>query len=368
MISLLVNNILLYFKYFPSKIIILVAIILLLFIIKKISQLDVGIKHKIHNFTLNWVFIIIYIFYYIIIILYLRYITWGYQVDLNVYFYKFKEYFIANNLAFILLLLTGVVIFLFLVKLRVFLLKELRKRHLYQIHHQLFKSIESNIIDCQKRGEKYYPGLHYKPLYNRIIYNLQHFYAYHRVFIHIAHLIFGDNYIDIFSKYSFLKELIKNLHKMLLILLITYDCYFNNCILSKVFYYLPFYILYNIWYNITEFLSKTNAALNKILYERYYEEDKVLYLRTTKEEEQILENYLRRGLICPSYDYEYTYKFLETNKKLFTWSQDFMMLRQYLRLENPEYQHRYVYENENIGEIVEISLEEFLKFQKNKED
>jgi hypothetical protein len=358
MISLLVNNILLYLKYFPSKIIILAAIILLLFIIKKISQLDVGTKHKIHNFTLNWVFITIYIFYYIVIILYLRYITWGYQVDLNVYFYKFKEYFIANNLAFILLLLIGVVIFLFLVKLRVFLLKELRKRHLYQIHHQLFESIKIYIINCQKHGKKYRPGLHYKPIYNRIIYKLQHFYAYHRVFIRIASLIFGDNYIDVFSRYSFIKTLIKNSHKLLLILILAYDCYFNNFIISKVFYYLPFYILYNVWYNITEFLLQTNSALNRIIYERYYEEDQVLYLRTTKEEEQILENYLRRGLICPSYDYEYTYKFLETNKKLFTWSQDFMLLRRYLRLESPEYQYRYVYENENIGvlgEIIEIS-------------
>ena len=82
---------------------------------------------------------------------------------------------------------------------------------------------------------------------------------------------------------------------LLFLLLFTYDCYYHNWIISKVFYYLPFYMLYNLWYKSSQFICSQNARYNRIIYERYYCRDVIIYYALTDEEETILEDYIRKG-------------------------------------------------------------------------
>lgn len=158
---------------------------------------------------------------------------------------------------------------------------------------------------------------------------------------------------------------------LLLLGLFLYNCYFNNFIITKIFYYLPFYIIYNIWYNITEFLTYTDGTLNRIIYKRYYEEDNVLYLESTEEENKHIENYLKRKLICPSEHYKYTEKYPETYLAFTNWNHLYMHQRRFVRDQNPKYKNRYVYVNEDIGflgKTLEIEEQDFLTMKNSKED
>lgn len=80
-----------------------------------------------------------------------------------------------------------------------------------------------------------------------------------------------------------------------------YDYFLYNGIITKVFYYLPFYFIYTIWKNSSSFLHNTNISFNNVIYERYYKDD-VLYINTTKAEESILATYLRFKLVLLNTD------------------------------------------------------------------
>ena len=82
---------------------------------------------------------------------------------------------------------------------------------------------------------------------------------------------------------------------MVLLFLFLYDLYYNDFVIQFTFYYLPFYFIYSLWKNTSQFLSETDVEFNFIIYERYYEEDNVLYVNTIDEEEEILLGYIHNN-------------------------------------------------------------------------
>lgn len=148
---------------------------------------------------------------------------------------------------------------------------------------------------------------------------------------------------------------------MILLLLFLYDCYFNNFLITKIFYYLPFYIVYNIWYNVTEFLTYTRDDLNRIM-------SFIHNPQSTPEENAIIENYLRRNLICLSEHYKFTDKRYETYSTFGNWIKLYNYNRRFVRSTASEYKDRYFYFNSDIGVWVEYTEKEFLEIKNSKVD
>ena len=125
--------------------------------------------------------------------------------------------------------------------------------------------------------------------------------------------------------------------------------------------------MFNIWKNVTEFLTHTINDANQIMYERYYEEDNVLYLNYEEEEDkELFEPYLKQGLkrILLNRSVENVVIYINHSNKF----RNFTFNYRCTRVITPEYKDRFVYKNVSTGEIFEISKEYFLNFKASKED
>lgn len=111
--------------------------------------------------------------------------------------------------------------------------------------------------------------------------------------------------------------------------------------------------------------------MNRIIYERYYEEDNIVYIGTEDVEDNILNDYLKQGLRDPSRKH-YLDKdediYFQINQTLFEWCQIFMNQRRYIRSLRPEDINKYLYINENKGEAYLFSQERIMEFKNSKED
>lgn len=83
---------------------------------------------------------------------------------------------------------------------------------------------------------------------------------------------------------------------ILIIFIILYDLYFQQGKVSKIFYLLPFYFIFSIWVNLTEFMFCTEESLNETLFDFYYLPTEKVYLNLTEEEKSLIENYKFYGL------------------------------------------------------------------------
>ena len=146
--------------------------------------------------------------------------------------------------------------------------------------------------------------------------------------------------------------------------------YINFFNITKIFYYLPFFVIYNLWYNSSCFLLKTNSSLNRIIYERYYEENNVLYINTTDEEDEVFNSYLKQKLICPAQKYYIGFpedKFIDEYQNINHWCNLFMRDKRFIRIKNSEnvLGHRYVNKN---NFYYTFSEEELYNIKNNHED
>jgi hypothetical protein len=158
--------------------------------------------------------------------------------------------------------------------------------------------------------------------YERIIYHLQIIYS----FDAFMEKIYDNKLIYTFlnfihgntaglQRYRTLRLIIKKIPLSFLIILFLYDCYFNSYVITKIFYYLPFYLVYTIWYNLTMFLCNNDAILDRIIYERYYEENNVVYVATTIEQDEYILKYIRGNFKAFWIDFKYV-SFTEYNNKM----------------------------------------------------
>ena len=94
---------------------------------------------------------------------------------------------------------------------------------------------------------------------------------------------------------------------IILILLFISDCYFNNWVLNNVLLYLPFYMIFKKWYNISKTIKLSHADYDKIIFERYYAEPYILYVNLTQKEEDELNTYINAGFEYLGTDISYLF-------------------------------------------------------------
>ena len=261
---------------FPNHAILLFANFVTLIFIICIMMYRVSRSHKIENFMLNKIFIGIFVIYYVIFLLLIRILFIGQSYDLNKTYAMVNYLWHQSFLAFIEVLLIAVVIFCLLLRLRSFLVKEVRKYYLFFQFTYIY-------------------------LYRWLSYRLL-LIDYHQWIISFFHIVLKDRY-DIYnvinSKWLFQFEKLFPLVSCLLLIL--WDCLYNNFVLSKIFYILPFVIIYHLWISVLTLCRYDSELLNEIFYERYYCEDKIIYNNTTTAEDDFLRLILQFNLMAPFY-------------------------------------------------------------------
>lgn len=277
------------FSYFNTHynvltyLILLGLIVLFCYLIYKVYCFKLDHKYRIKNFYLTYFFVFIYIFYYIIIMLIFRYQAWGHSFDLHQLYLVFSNIYHISKVLLLFVLILLILIFLTLIKVRLFLLKEIRKFHLFYQNDSTFRrSLKMQPI-WEAEGCPGDINLMIKSQYHTLVDEIKFYYTFHGLLKKIWSKINGEYYELTNKDIKYLKGLRNFLlfgPKLILIFLIIYDCYYYNFILTKIFYYLPFYIIYMLWYQATDFIYNTCDVMNKLLYERFYLEEFVIYART----------------------------------------------------------------------------------------
>lgn len=287
-----INKLLLqYIYYYPVKVSIVVLIICIWFIIYKLFKYKVSIDYKIYHSWINWLAVSAYFSLYVIYILILRYLAWGKSISLKVLYTLIETQLLTYGILYISLLLSAIILCLMiLIRLRTLLTKELIKRHIWLLYYK------------RKTDTKYKAFLlQYRMYYSYSVFNITVVLYIYRTLLRIIENVFATKIKAILVNtlenvfYPKLKHNLKYLPIIILLVLVIYDCYFNAWVITKIFYYLPFYMLFNLWYKSSQFLRHNNIQFDRIIYERYYCLDAIIYSNTTDEEEEILEDYIRKG-------------------------------------------------------------------------
>lgn len=204
----------------------------------------------------------------------------------------------------VIIFLSSLIIFFLLKHIKNYFIREVFKKHIFLYFNKKYE----NILQHVEKNKNIYTEVVIYDFYVKLIDKISG-YSYDMI---IRHFIF-DNFIYPYSiLYEIdnhpawmglpLKKTLLLMHHIILLFIILCECYFNKWTLHIVFYYLPFYIIIQMYKKITYFLEKTNNELNRIIYERYYEEKNVLYVNTIEEEEQFILNYMKNNFKCLSYE------------------------------------------------------------------
>ncbi len=271
-----------------------------------------------------------------------------------------------------------VLLVIWISKLRLYLLKEVRKRHLFQYNFYKYYYLSQYIDQCREAKKPVEFGLEYVPKYNRFCDRVEIFYSYQYVMYRL--IIFINKKIPNNKTFQYPKEdstvimaprsfifCIRLLPIFILLTIILLECFFQNWILHYTFYYLPVYFMYNLWFNATEFLSNTNKEINRMIYERYYEENNVLYNNLTEEEDKIFDDYLQNGLKCPSSFFRWSQEHLDYCYITLNWKQFILHNRRYFRVDAYRQLNRFIYCNEE-GVMFEMHVKDFEKLKNSKVD
>jgi hypothetical protein len=222
--------------------------------------------------------------------------------DLNPFLNKVADIYnnssLLNFIYIIVIVTTIILIILRVIKyiLKTFLI-ELAKRHLYLLRETTRYNIKlkNNWL-----------------LYNRLTFCFFIKFSY----LHLKNYIFGKivmnkllyyigkvlNFPDILinkiriSLGKFLLILLKIIPTLLLVILFMYDLWYNNLIITKVFYYLIFYSIFNIWKRYSDFLENYDRMLGEILFDLYYRDDTIMYVNLPDEWENLLHEFVNNGL------------------------------------------------------------------------
>ena len=260
-------------------------------------------KYEITSFTWNIVGVSTYILCYIILFFYLRMLRIGQTLDLKKCSI-FLDVFMSQN-AFNKILISFVVIGLVLlwilifIRLRDILIREILKLHFYQKNKCLLTALEN---DTEPEFQKY----------NRFLFAIEKYTLERLLRIHIQapYIKFVSRLIErkIITEESRLitildviinnrKASIRYSMLLLLIMCFLYDCIQNNFVLYITLMYLPIYMLFMLWHNISFFIEKSGIVLDRIIFERIYCKKWVLYVNLTRKEETLLDNCLKAKLI-----------------------------------------------------------------------
>ena len=342
--------------YYPIKFGIFFFICLIWIWMYQIYKYKVSVDYKIYWPKFNWLANCIYLSLYIILLIILRYYTWGKPVDLQSIFNKLNHFLLEHDLLLSLFLFTlWVLFFVIMLRIRTILTKELIKRHIWAMY-------------LYYRNPKYRLYFNYiekyinKYSYRQILHFKLRIYLYITSLKLIDYFIIPDTKISNKIKYivdtgviSKLHYLYRRLPFLVLVILFIYDCYYNSWIITKVFYYLPFYLIFNLWYKSSNFLCKNYAEFDRILHEMYYCRDIILYVGVTKEEFTLLETYINKG-------FKYTY----TTEDMLNDIHPIIYHRRFTRIEEKHESGKLIFNNRCIGYDFLITEEDLKEFEKDE--
>lgn len=243
-------------------------------------------------------------------------------------------------------------IILILRHLQQFFIRELLKRHLYVYHKKLFKNLLNHIAKSKNSGNTVICYDYYVIFIKKIgaywsYQSIIERYIFNNLIVPYCVLKNTDSYPQWIDKY--LEKVLILSPKLILIFFFLFDCFYNKWILHLFFYYLPFYLIMEIFKCISNFLRYTNENLNRIIYERYYEEDNVLYISTTIEEDEFILRYITYGFRCFSHDVTANDSEERWKKKelLLEFSYIFTNHRRFVKIDN------FIYENPLTGDRID---------------
>jgi len=339
-----------FFSYYPFYALSITLLFLELLLLYKLAFKQNKTKDlKISCFPLNTFFILLYLSFFILLICFIRYVRWGLSFDLNLFYNQISELFniypkILSYICFFIV----VIIILLIYLLKKFLNKEILKRYLYTY---AVLHMQSEIVFKKKYPNKLITNKDYN-WFIRICKKLNYFWSYDRLIDRLIFYIVITPYCTIFKTDSFgvlpiasLTFILKHLPLIVLIMLFLYDIYYNAYNIHLIFYYLPFYFVFQLWENVTSFLKNTNIMLNSILYELYYEKN-VRYIDITTEEETFILTYIARNCRCLSNDIHDPdiYIKLEKQELISNFPIIFIRNRRYIRIDDTN-----VFENPHTG-------------------
>lgn len=301
-------------------------------------------------------------------ILWLRYLRWAFYLDIKLVSTKIYNNIINNHIFLtIIIILLFLNLFLIFIHVKHFFIKQLMKRHLYVYFKLMYKTLLINIKDNKNLMSTVI--IHH--LYVRFINNLQGYWSYKALINRFIFYTFIRLYCFIKNTDRYptwmgnsLINIISNIPRSLSIIIIIYEYKTNNGILHYIFYYLPFYFIIELYKSLSNFLRNMDQELNRIIYERYYEEDNVIYANTTDKEDEYILLYIKRGFRSFVHDVKTENKEFDTiwNEKsvLLDFPIIFIQQRRFIKSkEDPN-----IFENNYTGENIDNRQTIVLKYYK----
>ncbi len=353
------NNIIKLLFHLPQGVVISLIIISLFFNYKLI-QLQSNLDYKIYNFTYTITCVILYITLFIGLIIALRYYTWGHSIAIFAFLDKIKHLFTTNKLCFILLINIWLNVMICLIKIRKCLIKQILKLNLYI----------TGIMHFSKKYKK--PG--YISDYERYFGIFKNRFSYQEVIMQplryrfIRLIVFYYKWINkksgefVYNKHVYLwekyfKTFLSNIPLFILIILFFFDIIINNGNITNIFYYLPFYFIYTLWYNISYFICNTRFSTNEIIWERYYDEEFTIYSNTTEEEDLYFLEYIANGFIPISLKNDDIQHFIAF-EALFIYNRRF--------LKDSDFPKAKIYTNPNTNEMINGNIKSISSIEIDK--
>lgn len=213
---------------------------------------------KIQNYYFTYTLVIIYICYNFSFYFILRCLRWGQNIDIkliyNHFLTLFRNHSMIQNILQLELMLIFIICFLILLfQFRTIIIKEVYKFHLYETNKHLENEQKESFYS------KYMHRFARKYSFNTLERKLNIFFS-GNICKFLSIFVGKSKKLDESIGYYFLDDKFKNflryLPLVILILLLLYECYFNNFILHLIFYYLPFYILVLFYFRISDVVDK----------------------------------------------------------------------------------------------------------------
>ena len=277
-------------------------------------------KYQIKHFYINWIIIGIYISFFIIFLFYLRIIR-SLGLDLKPILNQIHNIYVGNSLlnniyiVIIVIILIGILLRLLKYIIKLFLM-QLYKRHIFLLHAVTFYNFKLKTNRILYNGISFYFFSNLSNLYlknyifgkivrNNVLYSMGRLLKFPTITLNSYLIKLGN----------FILFLLKIVPTFIIVLLVVYDIWYNNLIITKVFYYLIFYSIYNIWKRYSDFLENYDDTLGEILFNLYYREDTVMYVNMPDEWEDLLYEFIDKGLQNYNTDIDTLAMYLEVNTK-----------------------------------------------------
>jgi hypothetical protein len=298
----------------PKLIIILISTILICVLFKILTK-DIhphGFEFndlKSDNQLVTWICVTLYIFIFILAIAVLRLYRKDLSLDLKPIYTFFKFAWTNHDYLFIIIILVSCILYMLLFVIILKYIKSFLEIHLLKLHIVLWYDKKDYIAWTVPPYDRISVTSRYKEIvywfklisFDKLETKISCFFIkiglYFKQRLYIFILI--DKFLDLFE--NFVRNSLNIKYNIFLIpMLVLYDCYFNNFVLTTLFQFLPYYFVYTIWYKLSIFYIEANFHMDNIIHELYYDSPKVMYLGLDNDDKIRLDLYIRFGLKIPA--------------------------------------------------------------------